>query len=435
MKHLTYLSLFLILAIAFSSCAKKDPMKTPVKVEVKQVDGRYQLYRDGKPFYILGAGCEFGDIRRLSEHGANSFRTWRTENGQQSGQAVLDSAYACGLTVLMGLEIARERHGFSYDDTAAVRKQFEYVKGEVMKYKDHPALLAWGIGNELNLRATNMKVYDAVNEIAKMIHEIDPNHPATTMTAGIGKTEVDYIKENCKEIDFLSIQMYGDIINLQTRIKDAGWEGPYMVTEWGATGHWEVGKTSWGAPIEQTSHEKAASFTERFTKAIAVDTTHCLGSYVFLWGQKQERTPTWYGMFTENNEEMETVEAMHKIWTGEWPANRCPQLDSFRLDGKNAFQSIELKAKKSYKALVGANDPDNDALTYRWEIMPESTDLKDGGDLESRPGPIAGLFTEPVGSELEFTTPETPGAYRIFVYVLDGKGHAATANIPFMVKK
>ena len=42
----------------------------------------YQLFVDGEPFYINGAGLEFGDVEALAEHGANSFRTWRTDNGR-----------------------------------------------------------------------------------------------------------------------------------------------------------------------------------------------------------------------------------------------------------------------------------------------------------------------------------------------------------------
>ena len=53
------------------------------------------------------------------------------------------------------------------------------------------------------------------------------------------------------------MQSYADIVNLPWELRESGWDGPYAVTEWGATGHWECGKTSWGAPIEDNSSVKA----------------------------------------------------------------------------------------------------------------------------------------------------------------------------------
>jgi hypothetical protein len=265
-----------------------------------------------------------------------------------------------------------------------------------------------------------------------MIHSIDPNHPTTTPLAGISRQEADYIKENCPDIDFLSIQMYGDIVNLQERITDAGWEGPYMVTEWGATGHWETDSTEWGAPIEETSTVKAANVLERYEKAILSDQKHCMGSYAFLWGQKQERTPTWYGLFTETGETVEAVDVLQFLWTGEWPENRCPSIRNFVINGKTAFDNIILRPNEKISAIIDATDPENDPLICKWEIMHESTSTTIGGDAEYRPDTV---FRQTGGAKEEFKSPSEAGAYRILVYVLDGKGHAATANIPFLVKE
>lgn len=425
----------MIVMLTFFGCTQKKDKASgdngPKKVEVKENGGIWRMYVDGKEFYIKGAGCEFGDIESLAKHGANSFRTWRTENGQQSGKEVLDLAHKNGLMVMMGIEIRRERHGFDYNNEDSVKSQLEYVRGEIMKYKDHPALLAWGIGNELNLAADNMKVWDAVNQISEMIHEVDPNHPTTTMLAGIGKKEIDYFKTNCKDLDFVCVQMYGDIVNLQQRIFDSGYEGPYIVTEWGATGHWEVEPTAWGAPVEQTSNEKQVSYLHRYEVAIASDNEKCMGSYAFLWGQKQERTPTWYGMFLENGQTSEAVDAMHKIWTGEWPENRCPALDSLRIEGKKIYDNLYFNPGQKFVATVSARDYEDDPLKYRWEILPESKDLGLGGDWESRPETIMNVYGDPI---MEITAPEIEGAYRLFVYVEDGNNHAATANFPFFVK-
>lgn len=439
----SYLSV-LLLGLSFVSACQDSADKPdgPIRAEIRQIDGRYQLLREGMPFYIHGAGLEFGDIESLARHGANSFRTWRTDNGRDTGMEVLDRAHANGLAVTMGLEIARERpgqgrgvFGFDYDDEAAVAEQLAAVREEVLKYKDHPALLIWGIGNELNLGATNPRVWNAVNEISEMIHELDPNHLTTTMLAGIGPETVRDIKERAPDLDLLSIQMYADIVNLPRYIKEAGWDGPYMVTEWGATGHWEVSNTSWGAPIENNSTVKADYYRLRYMEAIASDTTQCVGSYVFLWGQKQERTPTWYGLFLESGEKTETVDVMYNIWNETWPDNRAPKLMAATLNGMSATDNIMLEPGRVYSASVQTSDPDNDVLTYHWEIKAESTDLGEGGDEESTPPSLTDVIENPTEAEITLAAPNTPGAYRLFVYAFDGNGGAAHANIPLYVNK
>ncbi|WP_298262255.1 glycoside hydrolase family 2 TIM barrel-domain containing protein [uncultured Lutibacter sp.] len=405
----------------------------PVKVTLKKENGKFQLYVNNKPFYIKGAGLEHGNIESLAKHKGNSFRTWRTENGKKSGKEILDEAYKNGLMVAMGIEVGRERHGFDYNDTIAVNNQLERIKKEVLALKDHPALLLWGIGNELNLRYTNPKVWNAVNDISKMIHKIDPNHLTTTSLAGISKNEVDLIKERCSDLDILSLQMYGDLPNLPKLVREFGWEGAYMVTEWGATGHWEVPKTSWGAPIEENSTLKAANYLKRYQKGIQADTLQCIGSYVFLWGNKQERTPTWYGIFLENGDETESVDVMHYIWNGTWPQNRTPQIKAFTLNGKTAYEDVIFKYGDEGTASVKIYDFENDAIKYSWEILPESTDLQDGGDYEERPKAISVEVINEDNGEYVFKTPKK-GIYRLFVYASDGNGHAATANIPFKVE-
>jgi len=435
-KVLILLSLVSIMNYACnnSQTGKKNSKEDPRKVEVKQTDGKYRLFVDGEEFYVNGAGLEFGNIETLAECGANSFRTWRTDNGRRPGKEVLDEAKQYGLLVLMGIEVGRERHGFDYSDTAWVAEQKEDIRRQVMELKDHPALLAWGIGNELNLLYTNNKVWDAVNDIAKMIHEIDGNHPTTTMLAGINKEEVDYIKEYCPELDFLCVQFYGDIENLATRIEDAGYDGPYLVTEWGATGHWEVPTTPWGAPIEQTSTEKAEAVKYRYESAILADESNCMGSYVFLWGQKQERTPTWYGLFTENGEMMEAINVMQYFWTGKWPRNLAPTILSAEMNGLTRYAGITVKAGSENTAAVEYSDPDGDKILFECEIMREATDLGEGGDFESRPESIVTNINCSPEGKISFVAPEEPGEYRLFIYVKDHHNHAGTVNIPFKVE-
>lgn len=431
MKQYTLIAISLLIMISVAAQSGDEATKpAPVKVEIKFIDSSYQLLRGGQPYFVKGAGGSAYPAR-IAAYKGNSIRTW----GTRGAQRILDSASKYGLTVLMGLDVTSERHGFNYDDAEAVKKQLERLRAEVMQYKDHPALLGWGIGNELNLQYKNPKVWDAVNEISKMIHEVDKNHFTTTVLAGVNKTLVDHIKEKAKDIDLLCINTYGGLASLPRTLEQAGWDGPYLVTEWGPTGHWEGLTTAWKTPIEETSSEKAAVYKSRYEYSIERDRKKCLGSYVFLWGQKQERTPTWYGVFTEKGEESEVVDVMHYLWSGEWPKNKAPHLYSLRLDNKKAIDNIYLKPGSTYNALTVATDPDNDKLTYRWELMPEPTQLSTGGDFEARPKSIEGLVTSGSDGSARLKTPDTEGAYRLFVYVMDGNNNVATANVPFYIKR
>ncbi len=431
----------ILVMILFFACSpvqdtgSKYLSEGPSHVEMREVDGKYRLFVNGEKFFVKGAGCEFGPCYQIAAHGGNSFRTWRTDNGQRPALEILDEAYEHGLMVMMGLDMARERHGFDYDDEEAVAAQLERFRKEVIELKDHPALLGWGIGNELNLRYTNLKVWDAVNDIARMIKEVDGNHVTTTMLAGIGPREVDYIAANCPDIDFLSIQMYGELINLQQVLDNAGYNGPYLVTEWGPVGHWEMPQTDWGRPIEQTSTEKAKTIKTRYNDVILADEVNCMGSYVFLWGQKQERTPSWYGFFTEAGERMEPANMMEYLWTGKWPEEKAPRVLDIEISGKGGrFDSVQLSRNGDYTVIINIEHHDKENLSVRAEIMPEPQELSDGGDYEPRPPSIEGLIGSADLSGIVFNAPEHPGEYRILVYVTDQYNNAGTANVPFLVK-
>lgn len=430
MQNRFFRGLLLALAALASAPALANAPAGPIKVAVHQTAAdRYELLRAGRPYFVQGAGgSQYPD--RIAAYGGNSIRTWSTADAP----AVLAAANAHGLTVMLGLDVARERHGFDYHDVAAVAVQLQKIKAEVLKYKDDPAVLLWGIGNELNLDYTNPKVWDAVNEIAQMIHEVDPNHPTSTVLAGVGKREVEYIKARCPAIDVLSINTYAGLATLPRQVRDAGWAGPYLVTEWGPTGHWEGPQTPWKASVEETSSQKAAVYKSRYQAAIEQDRAHCLGSYAFFWGQKQERTPTWYGLFTEDGQETEVMDVLQYLWTGQYPKNRAPHIDSFTLAGKTATAAPTVRPGQLVAVQSSTGDPDGDRLDYQWELLPESTDLKQGGDRESRPKALPLALKSDKMGQGQFTAPAQPGAYRLFVYAHDGHGNVATGNIPFLVQ-
>jgi len=418
-------------AVAFDAPAAIA--SAPSDVRIVEQDGHYRLLVNGEPFHVKGAGLASGDQETLAARGGNSLRTWSTGDDRAQVLAMLDRAQRNGLMVAMGIAVGNERHGFDYDDAAAVAAQLRRIEAEVRLYKDHPAVLMWVVGNELNLEYRNPDVWNAVGAIADMIHQVDPRHPVMTTLAGFDKPLIDLLKARAPSLDLIGIQLYGDLSALPEKLRDSGWTGPYVVTEWGPTGHWESPLTRWNAPIEDDASRKAALLIERYQNYIASDTRQGLGSYVFLWGNKQERTPTWYGLFLPSGQSTPGVDAMQFLWTGRWPDNRAPSIAPITIDGRAATDSVTLKPKGAYEARVSASDAEGDRLTYRWKVLEESTATSIGGDPEAVP-PQVMVKTE-AGDEgtLRFSAPRRPGQYRLFVEVDDGHGHAAYANFPFQV--
>lgn len=430
MEKLKTLVIIIFTGLILFACGQSNS-EVPIPVTLELVDGKHQIYRGGEPYFIRGAGGT-SNFEMLADVGGNSVRTWSTNNAQQ----ILDDAHELGLTVMLGISLRHERHGFDYDDAEAVAKQKEMAREQVLKFKDHPALLAWGLGNEVDLMYENTRVWHAVEDIAAMVKELDPNHLVTTVTAGIDAEKLRLINEKVPSIDYLSINTYGGLEDLPQRLESYGYDGAYVVTEWGPTGHWEVPKTAWDVPIEQTSTEKAQVYKDRYESSIIGDPDNCLGSYVFLWGQKQETTPTWYGLFLESGHTTEVVDVMQYVWTGEYPEYRAPGIEQLLINDQTAFDNITLQAEQTYEAqleyLIRDHESDHHIV---WEFLPESTDIRAGGDREERPDPVTGLITADDGEgTIAFTAPIKPGPYRLFAYVQNDRGKAATVNVPFLVE-
>jgi|WetSurMetagenome_2_1015567.scaffolds.fasta_scaffold02278_2 hypothetical protein len=399
-------------------------------VKIILENNSWQLKVNGHPFYVKGV---VGDsyLEKVKEYGGNSIRI-----GSRKEQ--LDKVFELGLNALVNLPAKAERDGMNYNDTAEVRKQTEKIISIVQKTKEHPAVLMWAIGNELDyippLQPFNPKVWDAVNQAAKAIHAIDPNHPVMTVIGTSMMEKVADIVKRCPDLDLLGINSYGDIYTLSATLKKYGWTKPYLISEWGPDGYWEVQKTPWKAPYEQTGLEKYSCYEKKYLTAMDPKNSQCLGSYVFYWsGFKQETTHTWFCMFDSTGLESPLVGLMHHLWTGQKKVNEAPLVDSLNIGKFVRYQAIMLDPGSILSANVTANDPDNDKLTYRWEIRPEAKYASYAGQGEKVPQPVPGLITGQA-DRISFKAPSPSGAYRLFVYVRDGHGHFSTGNLPFYVR-
>ena len=398
-----------------------------VRIEKKQ--NGFELFKNDEPYYIKGAGAKsnFGELKKA---GANSIRIWSTNN-----KSYLDSAHKYGLTVTLGLWVAQERNGFNYDDQYAVAGQIALLKKDILKLKDHPSLLMWGIGNEVDLQYSNFKVWETIEEIAKFIKKVDPNHPTVTVIAGLDPSKVFMIKKYCPSIDILGINAYGAIENAPLNIRKYGWEKPYIVSEWGVNGPFEAKVNSWGAKIEPTNGFKANQRLRRYQDIIENDKDLCLGSYCFLWGQKQESTSTWHGMYLSNGHTTEAVDIMQYCWKGEWPAKRAPSIMQIKLNGENWKKNHIFSKNEEVSLEYVFNRNNNDSLIFDYQLYPETFSNKSGGDFPESPEEIPIEIIKQSENSLNFKVPNKKVFYRIFVFVRNETNQTSVANIPFKVEQ
>ncbi|MFG1298278.1 glycosyl hydrolase [Xanthobacter sp. V3C-3] len=383
-----------------------------------------EILVDGKPFVPMGAsGVE--RLVELKALGANVLRTY----GQEPGE-ILDAAQRAGLKVIVGFWLGHPRLGFDYANRAAVAQQLEALRHMVDRYHSHPALLMWGIGNEVEVDLTPeeaMVVWPAIEEAAKLAKTLDGQHPTMAVVAEVGNGKAELVKRLAPSIDVLGINGYGDgLLTSAKRARAQGWTGPVIITEMGALGHWDAPMTEWGAPVELTSTQKA----DRVKRYLTTARQAGVGAIPFLWGQKQEVTPTWYSLLLPTGEWTQTVGEMAEVWGGQVPGapNRAPRIVSLAFAGPARF-GIEGETQ----ARLVATDPDGDPLKVDWQIMAETQVRSVGGDPEPVPPSFPSGLREPSPTGVRVAGLQ-PGAYRLFVTVRDGRGAAATGNLPFQVQ-
>ncbi len=401
-----------------TTLAESMPPPTAIPVRVDAASG---MSRGGQPYFVKGVGGR-GSTEQLAARGANSIRTWDTHGLADT----LDQAERLGLTVSAGIWLEPEAGWFSYQNTNHCDKQAERVRKQVMLHRDHPALLAWGLGNEVEGDGTNAAYWRQLDRLARLVREIDPAHPTFTAIAGMNPAKAAGMDAHAPHLDYVGINTYGAVFNLRRQLGELRWKRPWMLTEWGPRGFWESPKTSFGAPLEQTSSEKAEMIGKAYQNVIAAG-DGCLGSYVFVWGWKFEATATWFGIFTHDGETTAAADTLQEMWSGTRAANQAPAIEKPRGAPRSSVAPGD-----TFDASIQASDPDGDPLLWHWAVLPEM----EGHHSAARPpmpAAVDGAIASVTGNRVTVIAPERPGIYRLHVWVKDGKGHAATANVPFKV--
>ena len=395
-------------------------------VKVVKSGSGYQLVRDGKPYFIKGAGGD-GDKAELKADGGNSWRTWGVGDDTQGK---LDQAQKLGMTVTAGIWLGHTDNGFHWDDANAVADQKENARKAILQYRDAPALLIWALGNEMETGGNehNTLMWNAIEDMAKMAHTLDPNHPTMTVVAELGGDKIKQINALCPDIDIVGINSYGGGPSIGQRYVQAGGVKPYIVTEYGPPGTWESGKNAWGVVPELTSTEKADRYKATYEKGI-LNQPLCLGSYAFTWGYKQEATATWYGMLLPDGDKLAPVDTLTTIWSGHAPATLCPVISSLTVDG-----DAQAAPGDTVHVTLAASNPQPGPLSVKWVLQADPELYHTGGGHEDKPPLYPDAIVSGTLKSAVVTLPK-PGAYRLYAYVENAHGGGAVANVPLDAAK
>ncbi len=399
------------------------------KVRIAKEHGRYNLYRNGAPFVVKG-GSGYTHMAMLNAIGGNTVRTWDTAGLG----AILDSAAANNLAVIAGLYIPESRYvDLFYRNQKKVDEQYTAYREVIQRYRSHPALLMWCLGNEVDFpfKARYNKFYDVYNRLLDMIHTEDPDHPVTTTMVNYQFRNIINIRLKVKGLDIISFNTFGDLKKLKDNLSSFSWlwKGPFLITEWGIYSPQESVNTIWSVPIEPTSTKKAAQYREMYTTDLPVDDPRFLGALTFYWGQKEEVTPTWYSILDERGGATAIVREMQSLWTGATQLRNPPELEYMLVNGKGAADNIIMKPGTQQTAEVKMIHPVTTGLRIVWKVLDEDLDPQNIHE----PKAYTVDLTPGDSFRVTFRAPEKEGPYRIYSWVYDDDGNVATANTPFYV--
>ncbi len=318
-----YFAAVILLTLVFIMGAAPKP-----KVYIKKLkDSGYQLFVDRKPYIIkgvcyspipIGQNHEYDwwsdpnkpwivDGKLMQEMGVNTIRLYQAHENSEEVKEVIRTLYELyGIRTILGHWL-----GFwEYPCPFYGDKDFQdRIKKEVLEmvnlYKDEPGILLWILGNENNYsclgqvhpwsteeidkepdpakqRLMRTKIYYSyVNDVAKEIHKIDPNHPVA-----LGNGELiglDVANQVCPDIDLVACIIYrGKTFgNLFNSLK-ATFDRPILISEFGAD--------AYDAYLKKEDQNIQAFFLESQWRQIFENLANhkkgvgnCLGGTIFEW--------------------------------------------------------------------------------------------------------------------------------------------------------
>ncbi len=245
---------------------------------VTGTQGNWQLQVNGAPYLIKGLtygppqNAADGYMRDLKNMGVNTVRTWGVDDAQTPDAAQRGRPAGhqgdLGEWLNQGADYVNDQ---AYKDSTKTA-----IINQVNALKNYQGVLMWDVGNEViltmqdyglsaaDVEARRVAYAKYVNDLAVAIHAADPNHPVTSTDAWTGAWP--YYKQYSPALDLLAVNSYGAIGNVKQDWINGGYTKPYIVTEGGPAGEWEVPNDVNGVPNEPTDLQKRDGYTAQLER-------------------------------------------------------------------------------------------------------------------------------------------------------------------------
>ena len=402
----------------------------PSVVKVTGGNGNWQLAVNGQPYQIKGLtygppqAAADGYLRDLKAMGVNTIRIWGVDD--TTTPALLDAAARNGIKVIIGHWL---NQGADYaNDTAYKSAVKNEIVARVNALKNHQGVLMWDVGNEVILTMQDhglpadvveqRRVAYArfVDEVAVAVHAADPDHPVTSTDAYTHAWS--YYKAYTPALDLLAVNSYGAIGTVKDDWIKGGYGKPYIVTEAGPDGEWEVPNDVNGVPDEPTDLRKGQMYTASWN-AISGHTGVALGATMFHYGVENDFGGVWLNV-TTGGWRRQGFHALKQAYTGQPTGNTPPRITSMTVNSRTA-----VPAGGTFTVDAQADDPDGDLIRYH--VMLSDKHITGNRGLRHA------RFTQSAPDRLTVTAPEQLGVWKVYVYAYDGHGNVGIEQRSFRV--
>ena len=400
--------------------APSTPANTPSVVKVTGSQGNWGLSVNGSPYYVKGVtyGPANTDasyyLPQIAAMGANTVRTWGTDSTDTAD--LLNAADANGVKVVMGFWLSQSEDYIN--DATDETNDLNNIVSLVNQYKSNGGVLMWDVGNEVmnslsstysGTQLTNERIAYAqyVNRVVDAIHAADPNHPVTSTDAWVGAWP--YYKQYTPDLDLMAVNSYGAACGVQSAWQSGGYTKPYILTEAGPSGEWEVANDENGVPQEDTDQASTQGYATDWNCVKAASGV-ALGATLFNYGVENDFGGIWYNLLT-GDWRRDSFYEVSSLYGGQYAANRAPVISSMTIGNPTA-----VPAGGTFTVNVAATSPINAPLRY-------SVDL-DAKYITGGTAQQGATFTASGNGTLTVTAPNVLGVWKVDVYVYDDQGNA-----------